>query len=179
MLGKNNIQSVPTTIKNPQANAVVERMHQTINTMIAISLQENPPKSSEEMSQLVRRKCAAAQYAIRATVHSRLHHSPGELAFGRNMLHPFSALINWDDIINHRQTLIDKSNLRENMQRQTFDYQVNDLVLILDKTPHRGKLAPSVLPEGPWRIQQVHSNGTITILRNNYLERMNVRCPYF
>ena len=30
MLAKNNIQSVPTTVKNPQSNAVVEMLHQTL-----------------------------------------------------------------------------------------------------------------------------------------------------
>ena len=43
MLQRNMIKSVPTTVKNPQANAIVERMHQSISTMIAISLNENPP----------------------------------------------------------------------------------------------------------------------------------------
>ena len=174
MLEKNNLQSVPTTIKNPQSNAIVERMHQTINTMIAISTQENPPRSVEEGSHLIHRKCAAAQYAVHATVHSRLHYSPGELAFGRNMLHPFASLVDWNKLLNHRQELINKSNMRENMHRQTYDYKVNDLILILNKEKQRDKLAPSVLPEGPWKIQQVHANGTVTILRNTYLERMNI-----
>ena len=67
------------------------------------------------------------------------------------------------------------------MTRQTHDYKVNDLILILDKAPHRGKLSPSALPEGLWKIHQVHHNGTVTILRNNYLERMNIHrvCPHF
>ena len=174
MLERNNIQSVPTTIKNPQSNAIVERMHQTINTMIAISLQENPPRSFEESAQLVSRKCAAAQYAIRATVHSRLHYSPGELAFGRNMLHHFSSQVDWNQLLKHRQGLINQSNMRENMRRQTHDYAVNDLVLILNKETPRGKLSPSALPEGLWRIQQVHTHGTVTIVRNSYMERMNI-----
>ena len=37
MLQRNMIKSVPTTVKNPQANSIVERMHQSISTMIAIS----------------------------------------------------------------------------------------------------------------------------------------------
>ena len=83
MLLKNRIKSVPTTVKNPQANAIVERMHQSISTMIAISLRENPPQKYEEVSTLVFRKCMAAQYSIRSTVNTTLKHTPGELAFGR------------------------------------------------------------------------------------------------
>ena len=33
----------------------------------------------------------------------------------------------------------------------------------------------TVLNEDPWKIQQAHTNGTITLLRNNYHERMNIR----
>ena len=44
MLQRNIIKSVPTTVKNPQANAIVERIHQSISTMIAISIRENPLK---------------------------------------------------------------------------------------------------------------------------------------
>ena len=65
MLSKNNIQSVPTTVKNPQSNAVVERLHQTLKTTIAISLNENPPTSFEEVSSLIHTKCASAQFAIK------------------------------------------------------------------------------------------------------------------
>ena len=77
MLRKNNIKSVPTSIKNPQSNAIVERLHQTVSTMIAISIQENPPYSFEQVSSLVYRKCMAAQYAIRSSVHTTLKYSPG------------------------------------------------------------------------------------------------------
>ena len=84
--------------------------------MIAISLQEDPLTTSEEVSHLIQRKYAAAQYIIRSTVYSRLHNSPGDMVFGtRNMLHPFSSQINWDDLINHRQDFMEQSNLREDM----------------------------------------------------------------
>ena len=88
MLAKNKIKSVPTTVKNPQADAIVERMHQSISTMIAIILRETPPLKYEDVSNLVLRKCMAAQYAIRTTINMTLKHTPGELAFGRDMMMP-------------------------------------------------------------------------------------------
>ena len=114
MLIKNNIQPVPTTVKNPQSNAIVERLHQTLSTIISISLHQNPPTSFEEVSSMVHRKCAAAQFAIRAASHSQHKFSPGEMAFGRHMLLPFSVQINWDEILRRKQSLVDKANLREN-----------------------------------------------------------------
>ena len=181
MLRRNRIKSVPTTVKNPQSNAIVERMHQSISTMIAISLRENPPNKFEEISSLVHNKCMAAQYAIRATVNTTLKNTPGELAFGRNMLHPFPSKIDWSQLLKHKQERINNINQRENQGRKEFDYQVGQKVLILNKNYMKGKLEPTVLSEGPWTIQQVHTNGTISIMRNKYLERINIRRirPFF
>ena len=72
---------------------MVERLHQTLKTTIAIGVNENPPMSFEEVSSLIHRKCASAQFAIRATVHSHTKLSPGEMSFERHMLYPFSRQI--------------------------------------------------------------------------------------
>ena len=53
MLHRNNITSVPTTVKNPQSNAVVERLHQTLKTTIVVSLEENLQVSCEEVASLL------------------------------------------------------------------------------------------------------------------------------
>ena len=74
-------------------------MHQSISTMLAISLRENPPNKFEEVSTLVHSKWMAAQYAIRATVNITLKKTPGKLAFGRNMLHPFPSRVNWSQLL--------------------------------------------------------------------------------
>ena len=103
MLAKNNIKSVPTTVKNPQSNDVVERLHQTLKTTIAISSKENPPTSFEEVSSLIHRECASAQFAMRATVHSHNKLSPIEMAFGRHILYPFSKQVDWQQILNRKQ----------------------------------------------------------------------------
>ena len=52
MLLKNNIKSVPISVKKPKANAIVERLHQTISTMIAITIQENPPRAFDTAFEL-------------------------------------------------------------------------------------------------------------------------------
>ena len=181
MLARNGIQSIPTTVKKTQATSMVERLHQTLKTNLSISLQENPPNSYEDVSSLIQRKCAAAQFAIRTTVHSQHKVSPGELAFGRHMLYPFSKQVDWKQLLQNKQTLIDQANIKENSKRRFHDYKEQDLVLILNKATTKGKLEPITLPEGPWKITQVHTNGTVSILRNNYVERINIRRirPFF
>ena len=54
-------------------------------------------------------------------------------------------------------------------------YKVGDLVIMLNKTTLKGTLEPSTLPEGPWKITQVHTNGTVSILHNQYIESMNIQ----
>jgi len=80
-----------------------------------------------------------------------------------------------------KQQVINTHNIKENSRRRYFDYKVGDKILILNKSTFRGKLEPSTLPEGPWKILQVHTNGTVSILRNSYVERLNIRRirPYF
>ena len=74
-----------------------------------------------------------------------------------------------------------KSNIKENAHRKPHDYKVGDFVLLINKERMRGKLQPYTLPEGPWCILTVHTNGTVTILRDKCHERINMRCirPYF
>ena len=127
MLIKNNIQPVPTTVKNPPSNAIVERLHQTLNIIISISPRQNPPTLFEEVSSMAHRKCASAQFAIRATSHSQHKFSPGQMAFGRHMLLPFSTQVNWDDdILRCKQSLVDTTNIKENNGRRFHDYKIND-----------------------------------------------------
>ena len=97
------------------------------------------------------------------------------------MLYPFSKQIDWNQLLEQKQRLVDQANIKENSKRRFFDYKENDLVLILNKNINKGKLEPNVLPEGPWKVVQVHTNGTLSTLRNKYIERMNIRRirPFF
>ena len=143
MLQKHKIKSVTTTVNPPpppQANAIVERMHQSISTMIAISLRQNLPSKYEDVSNLVFRNCMAAQYAVRTTVNMTLKHTPGELAFGRDMILPVSSNVNYEQLFQHKQGIIAKTNQKENQTRKDFDYAVGQKILILNKNQHKGKL---------------------------------------
>ena len=123
----------------------------------------------------------AAQYSIKSTTNMTFKHTPGELAFGRDMLLTVPSQINWQQILQHKQNIIAQTNKRENKRRTEYDYNVGQRILILNKNHHKSKLEATVLNEGPWKIQQVHTNCTVTILRNNYYERMNIRRirPFF
>jgi hypothetical protein len=88
------------------------------------------------------------------------------------MLLPIPIIADYNNLRNRRQTLIDENNRRENLRRRFRDYEPGDEVLKIVYNP-------ATLQEraiGPFVIQQVHVNGTLTILRaNDVYERINIR----
>ena len=68
--------------------------------------------------------------------------------------------------------MIDKNNQRVNLRRHFHDYKIGDKVLLLTYDP--AKLEDRAT--GPYIIEEVHVNGTITIQRApGVLERINIR----
>ena len=96
------------------------------------------------------------------------------------MLFPFSKQVDWKQLLNQKQDTVDQSNIKENSKRRFFDYKEGDLAFIFNKQT-KGKLEPTTLNEGPWKITQIHTNGTVSILRNKHIERINIRRirPFF
>ncbi len=171
MLNIYGIQPVPTTTKNPQANAVCGRMHSTVGDILCTIISTHPPRDVAEAYKIVNCTLASAQYDIPTAIHRTLQISPGALVFHRDMLLPIPIIADYNVLCNGRQTLIDTNNRRENLCRRFHDYEPGDEVLKLVYNP-------STLQEravGPFIIQQVHVNGTITILRaNDIYERINI-----
>jgi hypothetical protein len=84
MLEQNDIQ--PTTVKNPQANAICERMHQAVGNSLHILKQWTPPNHLDDAHLLIDTVLANAMYAMRAMFHSGLMTTPGALSFSRDMV---------------------------------------------------------------------------------------------
>ena len=172
MLERYDIQRRPTTTKNPQSNAICERMHQTVGNSLRVLRQFNPPAGAQTPQALLDTALANAMYATRATYHASLKTTPGAMAFHRDMVMnvPFIADLNL--IQQHRQHLIDERLLISNRKRFAYDYQPNQEVLKLVYEPD--KLAPRAT--GPYRIHSVHTNGTLTIQTTPFVrERISIR----
>ena len=77
------IKRKPITVRNPQANAIVERIHQVIGNMIrTFELEDRYLDEDDPWKGIL---CAVA-FAIRSTVHTTLQHTPGQLVFGRDIV---------------------------------------------------------------------------------------------
>ena len=171
MLVTNGIKPVPISVRNPQANAVCERLHKTVQDMLKSSLQE-PPDNVANAVELVDSCLAAATRALRSAVHQTLQVAPGALVFGQDMMLPIPVMADYTLIRERRQAVIDENNRKANLRRHFKDYKVDDQVLLF--IPKRGKLHDTTL--GPFRINEVHVNGTVTIERDpGVFERVNIR----
>ena len=169
------LKSKPTTIKNPQANAILERVHQVVGNMLRTSkVDMQPTVDQQDVADFI----ADASWAIRSTYHTVLKSSPGAAVYGRDMLFDIPYVADWSKIGEYRQEQTDINTARENKRRSDFDYVVGGKVLlkkdgILRKAESRYT--------GPYTILQVHTNGTIRIQRGSISERLNIRrvTPYF
>ena len=172
MLKLHNIKDVPTTINNTQANAICERMHQTIGNMLRTLIYQHQPHNQIECEELMETAIASTIFALRSTVHTSLGTTPGIIAFHRDMLLNVPVIADLQAIQEKRQQLVARNNQRQNARRHTHTYNINDLVLLAIPTPK--KLQERF--QGPYKILQVHNNGTLTIKRdNNISQRINLR----
>jgi hypothetical protein len=164
------IKHKPTTVKNPQANAILERVQQVLGQMLRTSeINMADSVSPDDVDVFLDN----AVWAIHSTYHTVLKASPGTAVFGRDMLFDISFMADWKKIGDHRQSLTDHNNECENKRRIDYDYKVGDKVLIAKD----GILCKSESKYGkePWTITTVHTNGTIRLQCGTKLERINIR----
>jgi hypothetical protein len=114
-------------IKNSQVNAICERVHQVLGTMmrtakIDMADSVHPADIDSFIDNAV--------WAIRSTYHTVLKASPGAAIFGRDMLFNIPFIADWHKIGDCRQRQTGRSNIRENNKHVDYDYKVGDKVLI-------------------------------------------------
>jgi len=172
VLHRHGIQPHPTSVKNPQANAICERLHQTVANGLQALTHHNPPGDMNAATLLVDTAISSASYAVRAAVHQTMKISPGALVFHRDMFLNIPVIADLHLLLQNRQALIDKQLLEANTKRISFDYQPGQQVLKLIANPN--KLAPQF--EGPFPIITVHTNGTVKLQITPVIqERINIR----
>jgi hypothetical protein len=91
----------PTSTKNPQANAIQERVHKVLMTMA---------RTAEYVADFL----TNAAWAIRITYRTVLKASPGAAIFGRDMLFDIPFLADWNKIGECRQHQTDRNTVKEN-----------------------------------------------------------------
>lgn len=163
LLNDYGIRRKAITTRNPQANAIVERCHQTIGNMLRVQEMHNrDPDATLDYKEIIQGVLAAVRFAMRATVHTTTRATPMQLVFGRDAILNTRFQADWNYIKDRKQRLIVQNNKRENATRREHTYKVDDRVKIR-QSPNRKYGEDSY--KGVYRIVQVNENGTCKLRR--------------
>ena len=143
---------------NPQANAILERVHQVIQDCLVTMDLENIEIDEDDVDPFEPYLTKAA-YAIRGAHHATHGKSPCQLVFGRDIFMPINVETEWDEQTIRKQNKIAKSNQRENSKRTIHHYNPGDWISI-----RKPGIIPklSVPKQGPYKVIKHHENGMIT-----------------
>ena len=165
------IERKGTTVRNPQSNAIIERIHQTIANIIrTFEMQDDPYLDPDDPWAGI---LSATMFAVRATYHTTLQATPAQLVFGRDAILNTKFEANWNLIRTQKQKIIKKNNERENSKRIPHEYKAQDKVLCVGK-PTLSKFGSSPW-EGPYEIVKVNNNGTVHLKKGVVIETINIR----
>ena len=121
------IKRKPITVRNPQANAIVERIHQVITNMVRMfELEINNLDVDNPWKGIL----SATAFAIQSTYHTMLKKTPGQLVFGRDMIFKISHVANWELIHHNKQKQIVRNNKAKNAKQVEHIYKKGNLVLL-------------------------------------------------
>ena len=161
------IKRKPITVRNPQANAIVERIHQVIGNIIrTFELQDNYLDEDNPWKGIL----SATAFAVRSTYHMTLQKTPGQLVFGRDMIFNVKHTANWEYIRARKQKIIKKNNLNENKKRVKHTYHVGDKVMLRKGSENKYEQPYS----GPHSILQVNTNGTVRLQIGAITDTINI-----
>jgi hypothetical protein len=172
MLHANGIKDIITTVKNPQANAICERLHQSISNTLRTMLHMYPPNTIDQTNDIMDTCFATATYSSKVAIHCTLNMSPGALVCQRDIILNIPLITDFLHLHDQPQIIIDERLRHATLHCRTFDYKPGDQELILTNNPNtlqdRGI--------GPFSILKVHTNGTIIFQRTPHIvERINIR----
>ena len=136
LLAQMGIKDVCTAVRNPQSNAICERMHQTIRDILRVVLHTNPPQNMDDANQVMDNALATAMHATRCAVSTPIGTSPGALVYGRDMIMDVPLIANLSAIRDGRQQMIDENLIKQNKKRIEHHYRVGDRVeqIVWNKT---------------------------------------------
>eukprot|EP00644_Phytophthora_capsici_P009526 jgi/Phyca11/107112/e_gw1.13.849.1 len=163
MLASYAVKPKPISAKNPQANAICERVHLVLSNCIRC----NPDIDWRNVLQY-------AAFSARTSYHTILGTTPAQLIFGQDLITRKLYEANWNYLCKRRFEAILRENDRVNLARLQHFYHVGDQVMVRIAAKDRKSKHRSVA-NGPFAITEVHDNGTVTIDKGVTQERVNIR----
>jgi hypothetical protein len=150
-----SIKDVYSTSKNPQSNAICERMHQIVNNMLRTLVHTNPLHNMTQARDILDDALATAMHAMQTTIVTTLGSTLGAHAFAQDMFLNVSLIADWQAIACTCEHHINEYLRRANRKQRQFDYA--SVQQVLKKVHDPTKLG--VRTEGPYTIARIHVNG--------------------
>ena len=129
-----DIKLVLTTVKNPQDNALLERLHQVMLSMIVTNDIDN---KVFDYIDLWGETPAYIAWAIRASHHRAIMATPGQAVFGRYMLFNIASVVDWRVLTAVKQRQVYIYNVRENARRVTHYYTIGNQAYVKTTSIYR------------------------------------------
>ena len=115
------LKSKPMTTRNPQSNAIIKHIHQTIRNIIRTFDVSNIVNNNPWSGIL-----AVTMFAVRANYHTTIQASPMQLVFGLDAILNIKHVADWEHIRQRKQLQINHNNMRENMRWNNHQYCIGD-----------------------------------------------------
>jgi hypothetical protein len=156
-------------VKNPQANGILECVHQVLGQMLRTSELDMANSATPDDGDVFLDNTA---WAIHSTYHMVLKASPGAAIFEQDMLFDIPFVADWCKIRERRQSLTNRGNQCKNAKRIDYNHKVGDKVLVINE----GILckAESAYGKEPWTITTVHTNGITRIQCGTKTEQLSI-----
>ena len=158
----------PITKRNPQSNAIVERVHQTIGNMIrSFEVQNMDLDELDTWSGIL----IDVVFTAITTNHTTNRATLMQLVFGRDTILNIPFTSNWKYIEGRKRKFIEYNNIKENIKIIPYIYEQGNLVLI--KQPQNTKYGTNPF-KGPYII--IIDNGSnVTIDEGKITDMYNIR----
>jgi transposase InsO family protein len=160
--------------RTPTSNSVIESSHKAMGQILRTIFDQEKPKNMDEMDKVIESAIAMTMRACRCAANTSLQGlPPAALVFGRDMHMNIPIVADIVAISQNRQLQTDLRLQRENRRRTRHEYVVGDQVFVNNHHSTSDKLKPAW--KGPYPVLQVHTNGTLTVLRGQVHERITIR----
>ena len=165
------IKKRPITVRNPQANAIIERIHQTLgNILRTFELFKDADANDNIWDGIL----SAVMFALRATYHTTTQATPMQLVFGRDAILNAKFQADWEYIKTRKQQMINYNNQKENKRRIPHRYNIGDKVMLNVTGTTKAKYAKNPY-SGPYPVLKVNNNGTLLLQMGPIVDTVNIR----
>ncbi|KAF4129337.1 hypothetical protein GN958_ATG21601 [Phytophthora infestans] len=156
LLASYGIEGVPTTTRNPQANAVIERLHHVIDDKMITQTIET-----------------ATDWEIFRDLCSSRNPPQYARCVASDMIAGIANRTDWTEQCQRKLDQVIRHNKREKGKREEWVYSPGDRVLLNYDGGVESKTAP--IYSGLYEMIAVRENGTLVLNKGRYIEMVFIR----